>query len=100
MTDLNPRYGDACDPCLIRIADRPAPAPLIGICDGDALIAGYRCPACGHQWVTTWALVPGRTLPPEPGPAAVEHLPELAARVSELAAMNRAHRTPARPDAN
>lgn len=31
-----------------------------------SLTAVYRCRACRHVWTCTWAVVPGRQLPPAP----------------------------------
>lgn len=58
MSDLNPYYADTCDRCL-----RPA-IPGSGIATADGLVAAYAC--CGTTWTCSWALVPGRALPPQP----------------------------------
>lgn len=85
MTDLNPRYADACDSG--HHTQRVTTLPIIGTVDNDGLLAAYSCPACGHIWTCAWRLVPGRPLPPRPAPGL---FPDLAALLAEQAAVNRA----------
>lgn len=61
MTDQNPYYCDGCPRCLSRNN-----RPTTGIASGGSLTAAYRCRTCRHIWTCTWALVPGRVLPPAP----------------------------------
>ncbi len=61
MTDHNPHYADSCPRCLAR--DN---RPTTGIAARGSLTAAYRCQACRHIWTCTWAVVPGRVLPPPP----------------------------------
>lgn len=61
MTDHNPYYCDACPRCTLR-----SNRPTTGISTGGSLTAAYRCCACRHIWTCTWAIVPGRQLPPAP----------------------------------
>ncbi|MGY1439487.1 hypothetical protein [Streptomyces reniochalinae] len=61
MTDPNPLYADACPRCLAGPT-----APTNGITARGSLTAAYRCRACRHIWTCTWAVVPGRVLPPPP----------------------------------
>lgn len=59
---MSATYLDACEQCMRR--DVP---PDSGIPDGaHALVAAYRCPGCRHTWTCSWAVVPGRVMPPEP----------------------------------
>lgn len=90
MSDRNPLYADACDSG--RHHARVVAAPLLSIRDEvGGVVAGYRCPRCGHTWTCSWGEVPGRRLTPLP-PAASLFDRHLAAQVYELAAMNRAVR--------
>lgn len=61
MTDRNRYYADGCPKCLHR--NNP---PSNGIATGGSLTAAYRCARCRHIWTCSWALVPGRVLPPPP----------------------------------
>lgn len=94
MTDHNPRYADACESC-----DCHDVIPESAIADGtDGIVAGYRCPVCRHTWTCSWALVPGRILPPQPAAGASLFDRHLTAQVHEQAAINRAHKHLARKD--
>lgn len=86
MARPNRRYGDTCEACVHRGGTIAAPA--MAIPDGNGgILAAYRCPTCGHTWTCAWGIVPGRALPPPPVPGL--H-PDLAALLSEQAAVNRA----------
>lgn len=94
MTDLNPYYADGCESCGQRHV-----FPDSGIPDGaHGLVAAYRCPGCGHTWTCGWAVVPGRVMPPEPIDPA-RHDRQATAQLYEQAAVNRARKHLARPDA-
>lgn len=98
MLDGNPRYGDVCDSGT-HPAQRVAVAPAMAISDDPGgLLAAYRCPRCHYAWTCGWGLVPGRVLPPGPGPDETGERRELAALLSEQAAIARARRLLARTE--
>jgi len=61
VTDHNRYYADGCPRCLNH-GNRPSN----GIADDQSLTAAYHCTNCRHVWTCTWAIVPGRVLPPAP----------------------------------
>lgn len=92
MTDHNPAYADACERC-----GQYDVVPVAAIRDGDTgIVAGYRCPNCRAAWTCGWGIVPGRTIPPQPGPAFPDQ--HVSALLHEQAAVNRAHKHTARQD--
>lgn len=47
-------YLDTCDHCLT--ADSPAIPPVkVSLSGPGAVLATYRCPACGAIWTCGWA---------------------------------------------
>lgn len=88
MTDLNPRYADACERCGEHDV-----IPEAAVQDGaEGIVAGYRCPVCRHTWTCGWGVVPGRIAPPEPGPAVDLFERHLTGEIHEQAAINRARK--------
>lgn len=88
MTDHNPLYADACEQCPTYDV-----FPESALRDGaDGIIAGYRCPNCRHVWTCGWQIVPGRAIPPEPGPDPRTFNKHVTARVQEQAAIARARK--------
>ncbi|HEY9369105.1 hypothetical protein [Streptomyces sp.] len=81
-----PAYLDSCERC-----GQYDVAPSAGIADGDGIVCGYRCPACRVVWTCSWMTVPGRITPPDT--TTDRHV---AALMHEQAAINRAHKHPAR----
>lgn len=92
MNDPNPLYADACEECMTRDV-----FPQSSLPDGaDGIVAGYHCPNCGHTWTCSWAVVPGRAIPPEPAGGA-EHIGShldsyVTAQLHEQTAINRARK--------
>lgn len=94
MNDDNPLYGDACEQC-----DTYDVLPQSALRDGaEGIIAGYRCPNCGHAWTCGWQIVPGRAIPPEPVPGSPIFNPGVTAQLHEQAAIARARKHLSRED--
>ena len=92
--DHNPLYADACENCPTYDV-----FPESALRDGaEGIIAGYRCPNCGHIWTCGWRIVPGRAIPPEPTPDSPIFNPHVTARLHEQAAIARARKHLSRPD--
>lgn len=86
-------YLDSCERC-----GQYDVAPVAAIADGAfGIVCGYRCSGCRAVWTCSWAIVPGRAVPPEP--AAANFLDRhLSALLHEQAAVNRAHKHTAKRD--
>lgn len=54
---LSAYAADNC-PCCARTAATPAVWPHAGIVEGGGLLASYRCPSSGHEWICSWTADP------------------------------------------